>query len=241
VGHGTKTYEVLAFLGGWLLLSIALVTPLHDLSRRLFAAHMIEHELVMTLAAPLLVMARPLGPLVWALPKAWRATVARGTRTAAYLLGWDILTVPLVAALVHAAAIWIWHIPFLYEAALRVEWVHWAQHLSFLVSALFFWWTVLDFRSRVFSHGTALFTLFATALHTGFLGILITFAPRPIYPTQSQIADDWGLTALSDQQLAGLVMWVPGGLAYAVAALAVAGRSSALSAAPAILNGSSNE
>jgi cytochrome c oxidase assembly factor CtaG len=222
LGHGARLGQVIAFGLGWLLLAMALVTPLHDLSRRLFAAHMVEHELVMTLAAPLLVHARPLGPFLWAFPRRSRKTIAEGTRIGAYLLGWDILTIPLVATAVHGAAIWIWHIPGLFELALRVEWIHWAQHLSFLISALFFWWTMLQGRARERGYGAAIFYLFFTAIHTSFLGILITLARVPVYPSQSQVAQSWGLTPLSDQQLAGLIMWVPAGMVYAIAALALA-------------------
>lgn len=221
-GRGTPVWQVLCFALGWLLMAAALVTPLHDLSRRLFAAHMIEHELVMTLAAPLLVLARPLGPMLWGFPQRWRPQVARAAKGFAFVLGWDILTLPLVAAAFHAAAIWLWHIPVLFELALRVEWVHWAQHTSFLVSALFFWWTVLDGAERGRIAVGSIFLLFATALHTAFLGVLISLAPRPVYPTQSGAAEAWGLTPLSDQQFAGLVMWVPGGMVYAAAALALA-------------------
>ena len=220
-GRGATYWQVACFAVGWLCMAAALLSPLHDLSRRIFAAHMIEHELVMTIAAPLLVLARPLGPMLWSAPKALRRPVANGARLGAWFLGWDLLTRPIVAAILHGAAIWVWHIPILFEAALRIELVHWIQHLSFLITALFFWWTVLE-RPLTRPAGTAMLVLFVTALHTGFLGILITFARRPIYALQSADAAGWNLTPLADQQLAGLIMWVPGGMVYAVAALALA-------------------
>jgi putative membrane protein len=215
-------WQTLAFMLGWALMAIALVSPLHDWSRRLFTAHMIGHELVMTLAAPLLVLSRPLGPVLWAFPRSARHSIARSVQLVGYLMFWEILTLPLVAAILHAVAIWVWHMPVLYEAALRVEWVHWAQHLSFLITALLFWWSVLDGPARRRSGAGGIFLLFATGLHTAFLGILISLARRPLYGLQSQAAEQWHLTPLSDQQLAGLVMWVPGGMIYAVAALVLA-------------------
>jgi cytochrome c oxidase assembly factor CtaG len=112
--------------------------------------------------------------------------------------------------------------PVLYEAALRIEWVHWAQHLSFVVTALLFWWSVLDGPARGRVRPGGIFLLFVTGLHTACLGVLISLAQRPLYGHQSQAAAEWNLTPLSDQQLAGLVMWVPGGMVYAVAALALA-------------------
>ncbi len=221
-GRGASYWQVAAFAAGWLCMAAALLSPLHDLSRRIFTAHMMEHELVMTIAAPLLVLGRPLGPLLWAFPQRWRRPIANGAKISAWWLGWDVLTRPFVAAVLHGAAIWLWHVPVLFDAALQVEWLHWAQHLSFLVTALFFWWTILE-RPLTRPAGSAILTLFATALHTGFLGILITLTPKPIYALQSRDAALWNLGPLSDQQLAGLIMWVPGGMVYAIAALILAG------------------
>jgi putative membrane protein len=222
VGRGVSLLSVLSFVLGWALLAIAMVSPLHDWSRRLFTAHMIGHELVMTLAAPLLVLARPFGVLLWAFPRATRPRIGQSIKVVGYLLFWEILTLPLVAAALHAAAIWMWHMPVLYEAALRIEWVHWAQHISFLVTALLFWWSVLDGATRGRVRAGGIFLLFATGLHTACLGVLISLSQQPLYVLQSRDAAEWKLTPLADQQLAGLVMWVPGGMVYAVAALALA-------------------
>ncbi|MDB5506798.1 MAG: hypothetical protein JWR75_1436 [Devosia sp.] len=230
VARGATPIQVALFLAGWLVLAGALLTPLHDWSRRLFTAHMIEHELVMTLAAPLLILSRPLGPMLWAFPTAWRRSVAVGVRNLAFLLFWDVLTAPLVATVLHAIAIWVWHVPSLFGTALQIEWVHWAQHLSFVFTAFLFWWGVLEGveRGRIRAGGIGL--LFVTALHTAVLGALIALSPRPVYPYQSTAASSWNLTPLMDQQLAGIIMWVPGGMVYAGAALTLAalwiGRSS---------------
>ena len=93
----------------------------------------------------------------------------------------------------------------------------------FFVTALCFWLATLGVRARTAGIGLALFSLFATALHTGFLGILITFAREPLYSYDGKALSDWGISALEDQQLAGLVMRVPGGLIYAVAAVVLLG------------------
>lgn len=219
-GHGVSTWQAAAFALGWLAMAVALVTPLHDESRKFFTAHMIEHELVMTIAAPLLVLSRPLPVLLWAFPRAWRRGVAKAGGIVGYFCGWDILSRPVVATIAHAAAIWVWHIPALFDAALGNEFLHWLQHLSFLVTALFFWWAVLDVRHRT---GTGVALIFATALHTSFLGILLTLSPRPIYAGQARLAAAWGADPLLDQQLAGLIMWVPGGLIYIAFGLLLAG------------------
>lgn len=222
-GRGARPMQVACFAAGWLLMAAALVTPLHDLSRRLFWAHMVEHEMIMALAAPLLVLARPLGPMLWALPAGWRGPVGRLPRTPGFRPVWRFLTRPVVATVLHGLAIWIWHVPPFFAAALATEWLHWAQHLSFLATALLFWWSILEDRGREHGRGAAVLLLFVTSVHTSILGVLLVFSPRVWIPAQVLAAPDWGLRPLEDQQLAGLVMWVPGGIVYVVAALALAG------------------
>jgi len=219
VGRGSSLLQSVLFLAGWVCMAAALVTPLHDISRRFFAGHMIEHELVMTVAAPLLVLARPLPVLLWAFPRAWRARVASGTGTVAYLLGWDVLSRPLIATVAHGVAIWAWHIPVAFDAALTNEPLHWLQHLSFFVTAMFFWWSLLAERQRA---GVAIAELFVTGMHTGALGVLLALARQPMFPAQAALAHAYGADPLLDQQLAGLIMWVPAGSIYVGAALAIA-------------------
>lgn len=222
-GRGVRAWQAACFASGWLLLVAALVSPLHWLGERLFTAHMVEHEILMALAAPLLVVARPMGGMLWAFPKRWRPLVGGIGQTRAIASLWRGLTDPLVATLVHGVALWIWHVPSLYEAALAHPLVHWLQHLSFFLTAVLFWWALLRGRARERGYGAAIFYLFVTALHSGFLGILLAVARTPLIPQQTSQAPEWGLMPLEDQQLAGLIMWVPAGLVYAGAALALAG------------------
>jgi putative membrane protein len=209
------------FAGGWLCMVVALVSPFHDLSRRLFSAHMVEHEIMMTVAAPLLILSRPLPAMLWAFPRAWRPRVASGTQVTAYLLGWDIFSRPVVATVLHAVAIWAWHIPIAFDAGLGSEPLHWLQHLSFFVTAMLFWWSVFAPRQRT---GTAIAELFVTGMHTGALGVLLALAPAPMYLGQAALARAYGVDPLQDQQLAGLIMWVPAGVIYVGAALAISMR-----------------
>jgi putative membrane protein len=222
-GRGVQVWQVACFAAAWLLLVAALVAPLHWLGGRLFAAHMIEHEILMALGAPLLAVARPIGAILWALPARWRRGFGGLAQAPALAAVWRRLTDPLIATVLHAVALWTWHIPKLYDAALASDRLHWLQHLSFLATALIFWWALLRGRARERGYGAAVLYLFATSLHTGFLGILLALARQPLYPLQTRTALEWGLTPLEDQQLAGLIMWVPAGLVYAVAALALAG------------------
>jgi cytochrome c oxidase assembly factor CtaG len=210
-------WQALAFLGGWLTLAGALVSPLHWLGEHLFAFHMIEHEIVMAVSAPLMVIARPIGTWLWSLPRHLRVAIGRFIRLPAVSLVWDWLSRGLHATILHGIAIWAWHAPVLFDAAVSNVAIHRLQHLSFFLTALVFWWSVL----RSSAPGAAAWHLLITMLHTSILGALMALAPRVLYTAQTATAAEWGLTPLEDQQLAGLIMWVPAGTIYAGAALAL--------------------
>jgi putative membrane protein len=224
-GRGVTRLQVAAFAGGWLALVAALVSPLDALGARLFSAHMLQHELLMLVAAPLLVMARPLAAWAWAFSPAQRQRIGGWLRAPVWTAVWGLFTEALAAWGLHALALWLWHVPRFFDAALHSEALHAFQHASFLVTALLFWWAVLggDPRSRKGS-GFAMVYLFTTMLHTGALGALLTFAPTAWYPSYAASAGALGLDPVEDQQLGGLVMWVPGGLAYLIAGLVIAAR-----------------
>jgi len=219
-GRGITTAQALRFAAGWLVLVAALVSPLDAAGERWFALHMVQHELLMAIAAPLLVTARPLEAWTWALPQRWRRRVRTFTHSRGFGRAWAAITEPVGAWSLHALALWAWHVPAFFEAALADEGVHVLQHASFLGSALLFWWSVLGRRARA-AEGVAFASLFTTMLHTGVLGALLTLAPSPWYPHYVAIAGT-GFTPLEDQQLGGLVMWMPAGLVYAACALALA-------------------
>jgi putative membrane protein len=212
-----------AFAAGWIVLVISLVSPLHSLGSALFSAHMAQHELMMVLAAPLLVAGRPLVPALWSLPAGGRLWLQRLLHSRALASVWRSVSRPLVAFVLHGVAIWIWHVPAFYDSAVNSKIAHTAQHASFLITALLFWWTILP-ASSTRRNATSLFSLFGTALHTGLLGALLTFSGASWYPAYQASTGPWGLSALEDQQLGGLIMWIPGGLTYLVVALLTAGR-----------------
>lgn len=224
-GRGITELQAAAYALGWLTLVGALVSPLDALGGRLFSAHMVQHELLMVIAAPLLVVARPLVAWTWALPLAQRRRVGRWFQARGWTAFWGTLTDPLVAWALHALALWAWHIPAAFDAALVSEPLHILQHVSFLGTALFFWWAVLghDPRGR-YGPGHSAAYLFTTMMHTGALGALLSLAPTPWYTEYVPRTSALGFDPVEDQQLGGLVMWVPAGLAYVVAALWVLGR-----------------
>lgn len=205
------------FAAGWLVLAGAVVSPLHELGTRSFAAHMFEHELLMLAAAPMLVVARPLATMLWALPARTRLGLGRLASSSAITRAWRVGISPLFATLLQAAVLWLWHAPALFDRALASEMWHIAQHLSFLVAALLFWTAML---ARTTPRSVAIFALFATSVVTGALGALMAFAASPWYARYAALGlAPFGLTPTQDQQLAGLLMWVPGGLVHAGAAL----------------------
>ena len=221
-GRGIPVADVARFTLGWLLICAALLSPLDTWAESSFAAHMVQHELLMAAAAPLLVLGRPLEAWTWALAPRWRIAFAAAARAPWLRAAWGSMTSPVGAWTLHAIALWLWHVPLLFEAALASEAVHIAQHACFLGTALLFWWSVFD-RGRRDSGAAALASLFTTMGHTGALGALLTFATHPWYAAYAA-GGAFGLTAIEDQQLGGLVMWAPASLAYLVAALVIASR-----------------
>jgi putative membrane protein len=183
-----------AFAAGWLALLAALAPPLDRAAADSFAAHMVQHELLMLVAPPLLILGRPFAALAATLP-------ARAVRLAALPLAIP----PLAAVCLHGAALWLWHAPRLFDAGLASPAVHALQHASFFWTALLFWWTVF----RRVRTGAAVVYLLATLIHTGALAALLTFAPAPLYAGAS----------LEEQQLGGLIMWVPAGYAMMLAGI----------------------
>ena len=225
VGSGRRVWRIAAasFASGWLVVAIALVSPIDGLGAVSFAAHMVQHELLMIVAAPLLVLGRPLAVWLWAFTPGGRSALGRLFHRSGWRFFWLALTAPLAAWVLHALALWLWHVPALFEAALASEWVHAAQHICFLGTALVFWWSVLGGVTRR-HRGIALLSLFTTMVHTGALGALLALSIIVWYPTYRAGVTFWGLTALQDQQLGGIVMWVPPSFVYVAFAVVLAGR-----------------
>lgn len=213
-----RASQIICFWLGWISLLIALDSPLHEMGEQLFWVHMMQHEILMLISAPLLVLARPLVPFLWALPRRWREhTLAIGHLKATQWT-WSRLTAPFCAWLLSAVALWVWHAPVLFDRTIGSDWIHAAQHVCFLGTALLFWWPLAN-RMPKFGYGTGIAYVFTTALHTSILGALLTFAQRPWYSSYIDTAPAWHLSALEDQQLGGLIMWVPAGTLLLIVAL----------------------
>lgn len=182
-----------ALLGGWAVLGLAVLSPLCGLSVALFSARVTQHLLLVLLAAPLLALGL--------------ARLRRGTGP-----------VGLAAAVgVFALVLWAWHLPGPYALTFRFDLAYWAMQASLVASATWLWQGLL--RGAAARPDVAILAGFVTAAQTGALGALLTFSPRPLFAVHAATTMPWGLTALEDQQLGGLLMWVPGGLAFVLVAL----------------------
>jgi putative membrane protein len=175
----------------------------------------------MLITAPLLVLGHPLFAMLWALPPASRESWGRWTRQPEIAAAWRWLTGPLSVFLLHAVAIWIWHAPRLYEAALRNDGIHALEHFTFVTTAALFWWGMVHGRYGRAGYGVAVVYVFLTAVHSSVLGALMAIAPNVWYPAYASAAASWNVNALEDQQLAGLLMWVPSGVIFIVFGLAL--------------------
>lgn len=205
-----------AFAVGLGVTLVALLSPLHAVAGSLASAHMAQHMLLIVVAGPLLAWSRPLLTMERGTPQQWRRLIGRGRRrTRLTPRRVKRLLRPGLAWLAHAIAIWVWHSSVLYGATLQYELVHAAEHATFLLTAVWFWSVVLEgFWSRQRSLGMGILMLFAMAMQGVLLAVVMTFAGSPWYMGYTATVGTWGLTPLQDQQLAGLIMWIPSGLVY---------------------------
>jgi putative membrane protein len=224
-GRGVKPWRALAFAGSLLAILVALLSPIDTLSDDLSWVHMLQHLILMAVAAPLLVIGYPELVLLWVLPPRARRAVGRWPQRntvvgALWRASWN----PLLIWSVHALAVWVWHVPVLYELALVDPLIHDVEHLTFFLAAVLFWRVAIDPRSSLrLNPGLGVLYLFTTSLHASALGALMALSPRPWYPIYIGRTEVWNLTPMQDQQLAGLIMWMPGCTVYALAAAVLLG------------------
>ena len=207
------------FLSGWMVLTLSLISPLHEAGERSFTMHMIEHELIMLIATLLLASSSAGGVLAWGLPRPLRLSLAGGWKSPLQSL-WKRLTEPVTATTLQAIVMWMWHAPALFDRALESFGWHVAQHACFFLSSLIFWWSMLHPRGGRSGYGVSAACLFVTSLIGGALGALMSFSSSPWYADYAAMGmTGIGLDPVDDQRLAGLIMWIPGGLVHGVAAL----------------------
>jgi cytochrome c oxidase assembly factor CtaG len=217
------TWRARCFAAALAALGVALVSPLDALSGALASAHMVQHMLLVLVAAPLLALSAPSSTILRGSPLAVRRASGRWRRRLR-------LTRRNLRAIGHPAAVWLlavgvlwfWHAAVPYDAALGSAPLHVLEHASFLVTAVLFWHLVIGIRNpeRV-SNGLGVLLVFAMAMQSVFLSLLLTFARKPWYAGYAETTAPWGLDPLTDQHLAGVIMWIPAGALYLAAALAL--------------------
>lgn len=210
---------------GWSLtagmasLGIALLSPVAVYSDFLFTMHMVQHLLLLTVTPPLLLQGKPLVPFLHGLPKRVRQPIARNLAPGRWMhkVGY-VLGNPAVAMAAYLITVAVWHIPVMYDAAQGRTITHDLEHFMFLGTATLFWWPVIHPTGgrRRLSLGKAIPYLLPPLLEAMLIGIVLTFAQSPLYTTYQDVAPTWGLSVLDDQQLGGLIMWVPGGLLFLI-------------------------
>lgn len=213
-----------SFAVGWSTLFLALASPIHELGEQLFSAHMLQHEVLILISAPLISASHPGATLLWAFAPRQRSGIGGWVQRIESSRPVQMIMAPLNAWILEAAALWIWHIPFLYQSTLRSDWVHAAQHLSFLGTAVLFWSALYGVGRSAMGYGAATLYVFGTAVHCSALGALLTFSSVVWYPAYAGTTGAWGLTPLEDQQLGGAIMWVPSGVVFIIVALALMAR-----------------
>jgi cytochrome c oxidase assembly factor CtaG len=212
---------------GLVAMAAALVSPLDALADRSFLAHMVQHMLLIMVAAPAVLLADPLPIVLWALPRTPRATLARALARGAVLrrLG-AAVTATGVAWISHAIVLWLWHLPTAYDAALASRLVHDIEHVTFFVAALLFWWPVVRPAPRLrppAPHGVRIAYVVLAAFQGAALGLVITLAPTVLYRSYAAAHVDVA-AALDDQMWGGIVMWGAGGLIDMLAVLVLLAR-----------------
>lgn len=220
-GRVVRRSQAGCFMAGWLVLALSVLSPLDPLSDQLGAAHMVQHMLLMTLAAPLIVWGAPAYVMLWGMDPYWRRVLTHGRRRLfEYHAPLHWLWQPLFIWFMYFAVLWVWHLPLLYGAALTNPVVHDLQHMLFFAVSILFWRVVLDPLShKRISPGLGTLFLFTTTLQATILGVFMTLSPVVWYPGYEGRTAMWGYTALEDQQLAGLIMWMPACAVYLFVAM----------------------
>ncbi len=207
-------WRLAACLIGLATLAVALLSPIHDLAEVLLSAHMIQHLLLMMMAAPLLLLGNPLPVGLWGLPRRLRRRVGRLLTRNAPLrrVLWAVTLMP-VAWLLFVLNLWLWHLPVLYQAALRDHLLHDVEHLAFFGTAVVFWWPIIEPAPRLHERmprGFAILYLLAATGQNTLLSALIALPEQLLYPYYARPRPSFGLSPLDDQAMAGGIMWTSG-------------------------------
>ena len=210
-GYPPPLWRPASYILGLAFVAGALLSPLDELAAERFSAHMAQHLLLTMMAAPLLLLGNPLPLVLWGVPpgaRAWLAAPFR--RTARLRLALSAMTFWPAAGLLHVAAIWVWHVPVLYDAAAEDEILHAVEHVIFFGTALLFWWPIIRPAPRLgprLHPGLQILYLIAATAQSTALGMLLAVPERAFYPHYARVAATRGINAIDDQMVGGGLMW----------------------------------
>lgn len=225
-------WRLAAYLLGLLFIGLALLSPVDVLGGQLFFMHMIQHLLLIMIAPPLLLVANPLPFILWGLPASLRLRLGRALSvplhsTSLFRRGLRAVTGSGFVWLFWVVALVGWHDPTAYNAALRDDFIHDLEHLSFFLASMFFWWRVTGAGPRIHKQRSLIgrIALLIGAIPPNMLiGLVLAFATESIYTYYLDVPRLWGIDVLTDQQIGGVIMWVPGSMMYLIAALILIAR-----------------
>ena len=223
-GRRRMARRLAAYWGGIGALALALLSGVNTLGEQLFWMHMIQHLLLVMVAVPLLWLGNPFPFVLWGLPYGRKVGGMLFARNSLFRRALAALSRPGVAWFLFAANLWGWHDPQLYSAAQGREWAHYLQHLLFFATAMLLWWNVIGAAPHLRGSPPLLLRcalLVGAAVANMIPGVLIAMADQPLYSYYVGLGGSWGFSALDDQRLAGLIMWIPGTMMYLLGVLAV--------------------
>ncbi|MCA9966686.1 MAG: cytochrome c oxidase assembly protein [Anaerolineales bacterium] len=228
----TSRWRFGSYLLGLFFIALALISPIAPLGQQLFFMHMIQHLLLIMIAPPLLFLANPMPFILWGLPDNWRLKVGAGLsrllhRQSSFRRGLRVATSPGIIWLVWVVSVIGWHDPNMYNAALRYEWVHNLEHLTFFVASMVFWWYATGAGPYIHEQksllGRIAFLIGAVPPNM-VVGVVLAFLPEVAYTYYLSVPRLWGIDALTDQRIGGIIMWIPGSMMFLIAALVLIAR-----------------
>lgn len=210
-GYAPPIWRPASYVLGLAFVAGALLSPLDELAVERFSAHMAQHLLLTMMAAPLLLLGNPLPLILWAFPPDERRWLAAPFRRTARLRGaLSAMTFWPAAGLLHVAAVWVWHVPLLYDAAVEHELLHAVEHVIFFGTAILFWWPIIRPAPRLAPRlhpGLQIVYLLAATAQSTALGMLLAVPERAFYPHYTRVAASLGISAVDDQMVGGGLMW----------------------------------
>lgn len=215
--HAYPSWRVLFFILAVLTLTVALISPLDYLSSFYFSAHMVQHILIVMVAAPFFILALPLLPIISGAQTHFPKLVSKLVRFKTYRWLLNVVSKPLITVIIYLFTFWVWHLPYFYNLALDYESIHYIQHFSYLATALLLWYSLLEFKAKRSFHLLRIFWILLINITNSVFSALIVFNSTSYY-NYSEIKELLAIDVITDQKIGGLIMWILGNMMFIIAA-----------------------